>query len=82
MAAEDRKDRPGKGRGRGLRRRREPVEVGYTDGFGDVPDDDEGDGSAGVREPRHPRPLGPMAGAGVLPEPTPVLVAHLPDPRC
>lgn len=48
-------------------------------GFGD--DDDGPDGSAGVREPRRPKPFGPMSGAGELPEPEPFLVASLPDPR-
>jgi len=46
------------------------------------PDDETGDdGSAGVREPRRPKPKGPVSGAGALPEPTPSLVATLPDPR-
>ncbi|MBB5808343.1 hypothetical protein F4560_008111 [Saccharothrix ecbatanensis] len=48
---------------------REPVHVGrelpYEDGW----DDEPGDGSAGVREPRHPRPLGPTSGAGERPIP-------------
>ncbi|HKN97999.1 MAG TPA: hypothetical protein VJX10_12840 [Pseudonocardiaceae bacterium] len=45
-------------------------------------DDDTGDdGTAGVREPRRPKPKGPVSGAGVLPEPQPPLVAALPDPR-
>jgi hypothetical protein len=47
------------------------------------PDDDPDDagGTAGVREPRRPRPPGPLSAAGALPEPTPFLVATLPDPR-
>ncbi|MEU7525669.1 hypothetical protein AB0A74_08045 [Saccharothrix sp. NPDC042600] len=40
---------------------------------GDFPEDpwwdDPDDGSAGVREPRHPRPLGPTSGAGERPIP-------------
>lgn len=39
------------------------------------------DGSAGVREPRHPKPLGPMSAAGELPEPEPPRMIALPDPR-
>ncbi len=44
---------------------------------------DEGDdaGSAGVREPRHPKPLGPRADAGELPMPEPRFAITLPDPR-
>lgn len=47
------------------------------------PPDDEfpDDGSAGVREPRHPKPKGPVSGAGALPEPEMEFVATLPDPR-
>ncbi|HVV22030.1 MAG TPA: hypothetical protein VHF06_21535 [Pseudonocardiaceae bacterium] len=45
-------------------------------------DDNPGDdGSAGVREPRRPKPTGPVSGAGALPEPQPPLIAVLPDPR-
>jgi len=45
-------------------------------------DDDGGDaGSAGVREPRHPKPLGPLADAGELPPPAPSFAISLPDPR-
>ncbi|TQM80471.1 hypothetical protein FHX81_2805 [Saccharothrix saharensis] len=35
------------------------------DGWDDEPDD----GAAGVREPRHPQPLGPVSGAGERPIP-------------
>lgn len=42
--------------------------------FGDEWDD--GEGSAGVREPRNPRPL-PISGAGARPEPAPFLAAQL-----
>jgi hypothetical protein len=45
------------------------------------PDDDGDDGSAGVREPRHPKPLGPMSDAGALPVPVPPQLITLPDPR-
>jgi hypothetical protein len=44
-------------------------------------DDDEGGGSAGVREPRHPKPFGPMAGAAEAIAEDPPLTAQLPDPR-
>jgi hypothetical protein len=47
----------------------------------EFPGDDPDDGSAGVREPRRPKPKGPVSGAGALPEPEPSLVAALPDPR-
>ncbi|MCO1657221.1 hypothetical protein [Pseudonocardia humida] len=72
------------------RQSRDPVPAHVVDPFDvldvlpladpDDPDDGLG-GSAGVREPRRPLPLGPMSGAGALPEPTPFLVATLPDPR-
>jgi hypothetical protein len=53
---------------------------GRNDGYG--PDDDDGPGgSAGVREPRHPKPVGPMSGAGAKPTPEEYLHAVLPDPR-
>jgi hypothetical protein len=45
---------------------------------GDGPD---GDGSAGVREPRHPKPLGPMSSAGERPMPQQDFAICLPDPR-
>jgi hypothetical protein len=45
---------------------------------GDGPD---GDGSAGVREPRHPKPLGPMSSAGERPMPEQDFAICLPDPR-
>jgi hypothetical protein len=45
-------------------------------------DDDEGEGgSAGVREPRRPKPLGPMSGAGELPTPEPPTYLVMSDPR-
>ena len=43
--------------------------------------DDDQDGSAGVREPRRPMPLGPMSGAAEAPPPAEPLFARLPDPR-
>jgi hypothetical protein len=62
--------------------RREPVPAFvYPDDYLGWFDDDDGEGSAGVREPRHPLPLGPMAGAGEAPLPEPPLFARLPDPR-
>lgn len=72
------------------RARREPVSASpsgwqyeeslYRD-FPPDPDDPDYGGSAGVREPRHPKPLGPMSGAGEAPIPAPMLAAQLPDPR-
>lgn len=76
-------DRPPGGRGRRGVFRREPRESVPVDGdwgpdeFGD----DDDDGSAGVREPRRPKPLGPMSDAGALPEPEPPMLITLPDPR-
>lgn len=73
-------------RSRGSRRldyrrpQREPVPAAGP--WDDFWDDDEGDaGSAGVREPRHPKPLGPMTDAGELPLPEPLFAVALPDPR-
>lgn len=44
--------------------------VGFDAGpLDDRWDDDPDDGSAGVREPRHPRPSGPVSGAGERPIP-------------
>lgn len=65
---------------------------GYGDGYDEgyygegyygygYPDEGGDDGSAGVREPRHPKPLGPMSEAGALPEPEPPVMIDLPDPR-
>ncbi|MEU4444572.1 hypothetical protein AB0K14_12380 [Actinosynnema sp. NPDC050801] len=51
---------------------RDPVHVGGELPYDGRPggwDDDPDDGSAGVREPRHPRPLGPTSGAGERPIP-------------
>ena len=73
--------RPPDGR-RGVYRRPKRESVPATGPWDDFWDDDEGDaGSAGVREPRHPNPLGPMADAGELPLPEPQFVVALPDPR-
>jgi hypothetical protein len=73
--------RPSGGRGRrGVFRRaaRESVLAAEQQWF----DDEEGDdGAAGVREPRHPKPLGPMSDAGALPIPEPPTMMSLPDPR-
>ncbi|GAA1281993.1 hypothetical protein [Saccharothrix xinjiangensis] len=49
---------------RGRKAVRVARELAYR-GTGDDPDD----GSAGVREPRRPRPLGPSGGAGERPPP-------------
>jgi hypothetical protein len=49
--------------------------------FEDPDDPDDPGGSAGVREPRRPLPLGPMSGAGALPEPTPFVALTLADAR-
>jgi len=71
--------RPGRLSRRG---RREPVPATPADDLGGwFGDDEDGDGSAGVREPRRPMPLGPMSGAGEAPLPPPPLAAKLPDPR-
>jgi len=75
-------DRPPGGQGRrGVFRRpkREEVPAGPWD---DSWNDDDGDaGSAGVREPRHPKPVGPRADAGEIPLPEPQFAITLPDPR-
>lgn len=66
---------------------RDPVGAGWVppDDLDDwFPGDDPGDdhlGGSGVREPRNPRPPGPMSGAGQKPMPEPELHAVLPDPR-
>lgn len=63
-------------------RKREAVPATGTKDFDPRFGDDDGDaGSAGVREPRHPKPLGPRADAGELPEPRPTFAITLPDPR-
>ncbi|MFT7837408.1 hypothetical protein Q5530_14780 [Saccharothrix sp. BKS2] len=59
------------------RRSRTAVRVARSGARGgsDGPDDGLDDGSAGVREPRRPRPLGPNGGAGERPlpqDPTPI----------
>lgn len=48
---------------------------------GPVPPDEDDDGTAGVREPRRPKPKGPVSDAGARPEPEAEFVAVLPDPR-
>lgn len=63
------------------RQSRTPIPASLFDDYPWLDDEDDPDGSAGVREPRRPKPLGPMSGAGELPEPEPFLVATLPDPR-
>ncbi|HYQ69332.1 hypothetical protein [Actinophytocola sp.] len=75
-------NRPPGGDGRrGLfrRRKREAVPAGPWDGSRNDGEDEAG--SAGVREPRHPKPLGPRADAGELPVPKPRFLVTLPDPR-
>lgn len=75
MAENEEARRPRGRRGRRPTREAVPADTGR-------PDDEPGDdGSAGVREPRRPKPKGPVSGAGALPEPEPPLVASLPDPR-
>ena len=54
---------------------------GWDEGWNDDWDDGGDAGSAGVREPRYPKPLGPLADAGELPVPEPPLMIALPDPR-
>jgi hypothetical protein len=81
-------DEKGRRRGKVARRleyrspKRDAVPASGTKDF-DPRFGDEGDdaGSAGVREPRHPKPLGPRADAGELPMPEPQFVVTLPDPR-
>lgn len=81
--------RPPGGQGRRGVFRRPSRESVPAFGPGDVPpgdwpdpwDDYGDDGSAGVREPRHPTPLGPMSDAGELPIPEPPVMIALPDPR-
>jgi hypothetical protein len=51
------------------------------EGWGDGGDQDDWGGSAGVREPRTPKPFGPMTDAGEAVPPDPPLAARLPDPR-
>lgn len=81
MADEDLRRPPGRGR-RERSPRREAVPADPTGGYDDWWTDDEGDeGSAGVREPRRPTPLGPRSGAGALPEPEPPVTVSLPDAR-
>ena len=43
--------------------------------------DDPDPGSASVREPRRPKPLGPLSDAGELPLPQQHVTMTLPDPR-
>lgn len=67
------------------RQNREPVPAASPDQDGgwfpeEYPDGPFG-GSAGVREPRHPKPHGPMSGAGEKPMPEAEFEAVLPDPR-
>lgn len=64
----------------GRRARREEVPADPSGWFGDG-DGPDGDGSAGVREPRRPKPVGPNASAGQRPEPEPDFAICLPDPR-
>ena len=58
-----------------------PAEIQKWLDKGDEDGGDEGGGSAGVREPRTPKPLGPMSGAAEAVPPDPPLAARLPDPR-
>ena len=48
-----------------------PASIDDVDGpwWGFLDDEDGPSGSAGVREPRHPKPIGPMSGAGAKPMP-------------
>jgi hypothetical protein len=82
-------DEKGRGRGKVARRleyrspKREAVPAIGTRDFDPRFGDDGGDdaGSAGVREPRNPKPLGPRADAGELPVPESQFAITLPDPR-
>ena len=73
----------GRGRRGVLRRPRRPSVPAIGTRDFDPPGGDGGDdnGSAGVREPRRPLPLGPMSDAGELPVPEPQTMIALPDPR-
>lgn len=63
------------------RQSRDPVEALLFPGdFGPDGPDDQG-GSAPVREPRRPRPNGPLAGGGMKPLPEEFLVLTLPGLR-
>lgn len=65
------------GRSEELRPRRPSVSA-YP---GAWPDDDDGEeGSAGVREPRHPKPM-PLSGVGEKPPPEPPVYLKLSDAR-
>jgi hypothetical protein len=75
-------DRPPGGQGRrGVFRRPARESVFADPDFGLWDDDEGGEGTAGVREPRDPLPLGPMSDAGALPIPEPPTMIALPDPR-
>lgn len=82
-------DEKGRRRGRVSRRlvyrspKRAAVPATGTRDFDPRFGDDGGDdaGSAGVREPRQPKPLGPRADAGALPLPEARFAVTLPDPR-
>ncbi|QFZ17320.1 hypothetical protein [Saccharothrix syringae] len=54
---------------------REPVPALVEPPYPGWDDDEPDDGSAGVREPRRPKPFGPVSGAGERPPPEdPILV--------
>lgn len=59
-----------------------PAQILDDLGLFDDPDDPgRPDGTAGVREPRRPKPSGPLSDAGERPVPEPFVAACLPDPR-
>ncbi|HEU5474393.1 MAG TPA: hypothetical protein VFV67_27415 [Actinophytocola sp.] len=58
--------------------RRDPVYADDVDPWGD---EDPGPGPAGVREPRRPKPNGPLSAAGELPVPEPPTYLRLADAR-
>jgi hypothetical protein len=66
----------------GLGPRRDPVFAALgPDDYLDLLDDDDGGGTAGMREPRRPLPNGPLSDAGARPLPEPPAYLTLADPR-
>jgi hypothetical protein len=78
MAEEKAQRRPGGRKVARMIRGMVSADPGGTDFGQDGPDSE---GSAGVREPRRPKPKGPVSGAGARLLPGLPLTASLPDPR-
>ena len=64
----------------GTRRARRDAVSAEIAQFLDRGDGPDGEGSAGVREPRHPKPT-PLSSAGERPMPQQQFAVALPDPR-